>query len=94
MPYSISERDGKFHVHKEGSEESLGAHDSREDAENQIKAIEANEHTDPPPVPHHEEAISALTERLNALESTVQSLLPENKDETPVKAPWTHRRFG
>lgn len=104
MPYKISERDGKFHVHKEGSEESLGTHDSREEAENQVKAIEANEHTDPPPAndpppppPAHDDlrdTVHELSEKVSLLETTVQGLLPENRDESPVKKPWTHRGFG
>jgi hypothetical protein len=37
--------------------------------------------------------VTALDAKVSALESTVQGLLPENRDEKPVKPPWTHRRF-
>lgn len=49
------------------------------------------------PAPHADdlrETVHALSEKVETLASTVQGLLPENKDETPVKKPWTHRRFG
>lgn len=46
---------------------------------------------EPPAHVDHTDTIHSLTERISTLESTVQSLLPENKDETPVKKPWTHR---
>jgi hypothetical protein len=43
--------------------------------------------------PHHEVAstVAALTDRVSSLESVVQGLLPENRDETPSGRPWTHR---
>ena len=45
--------------------------------------------------PHHEVAgtVAALTERVSTLENIVQGLLPENRDESPGKRPWTHRKF-
>lgn len=47
-----------------------------------------------PPADDLRETVHALSEKVETLASTVQGLLPENKDETPVKKPWTHRRFG
>jgi len=38
--------------------------------------------------------VAALSDKVASLESTVTSLLPENRDETPTKKPWTHRNFG
>ncbi len=47
MPYTIVERDGEYCVYKKGVDgpegESLGCHETREDAQAQIAAIEANE---------------------------------------------------
>lgn len=37
--------------------------------------------------------VNALGERLTSLEGTVTGLLPQNRDESPVKRPWTHRNF-
>lgn len=42
---------------------------------------------------HGSDVVSALSERVTALENAVTSLLPENRDETPVKRPWTHKKF-
>ncbi len=39
------------------------------------------------------ETIKALDERVSQLADTVKSLLPDNRDESPVKRPWTSRRF-
>lgn len=44
MPYEIVKRKGKFVVKKKNGFKVYGRHDSREDAEKQIAAIEANEH--------------------------------------------------
>lgn len=46
--------------------------------------------------PHDDskDLIHALSERVTLLEGTVQSLIPQNQDEKPVKQPWTHRKFG
>jgi hypothetical protein len=58
----------------------------------------APEHT-PPPVPdpspetHKDDATSlvhALEVRVDALAATVQSLVPQERDSTPTKRPWTH----
>lgn len=38
--------------------------------------------------------VAALSDRVTSMESTLTSLLPENRDETPTKRPWTHRKFG
>lgn len=43
MPYHIEEEDGKFCVHKDDDGMNMGCHDTREEAEQQIAAIEANE---------------------------------------------------
>lgn len=43
MPYEIRETDAEFCVHKVDDDESLGCHETREDAEAQIAAIEAAE---------------------------------------------------
>ncbi len=40
------------------------------------------------------ETVNALSERVSTLESTITNMLPQNRDETPVKKPWTHRSFG
>lgn len=37
--------------------------------------------------------VDALVEKVSSLEATVTGLLPQNKDESPVKRPWTHRNF-
>lgn len=42
---------------------------------------------------HGADVVAALSERVTALESAVTSMLPENRDETPVKRPWTHKKF-
>lgn len=46
--------------------------------------------------PHDDlrETVTALTERVSSLESLVHAAIPENRDESPRKKPWTHRRFG
>jgi hypothetical protein len=98
MPYKVVEKDGKYDVQKESDGSHVGTHDTRESAEAQIAAIEAEENKpqDPPPHPvdDSKDLIHTLGERVTLLESTVQGLLPENKDETPGKGPWTHRKFG
>lgn len=44
MPYEIGKRDDKWCVFKEGSDESLGCHDTQEAAQAQIQAIGAASH--------------------------------------------------
>jgi hypothetical protein len=51
----------------------------------------------PEPTSSHDDlraTVNTLSEKVASLESTVTSLLPQNRDETPVKKPWTHRSFG
>lgn len=44
MPYDIVRRDSKFCVVKVGEEDDpIGCHDTRQEAQDQIAAIEANE---------------------------------------------------
>jgi len=38
--------------------------------------------------------VAALNERVSSLENAVTGMLPQNRDETPVKPPWTHRRLS
>lgn len=52
----------------------------------------------PPPVPEaHDDELKAtvakLEEAVNGLASTVQSLVQEGQDSSPVKKPWTHRKW-
>jgi hypothetical protein len=35
--------------------------------------------------------VHALAEKVSLLEETVQSLIPQERDQSPVKKPWTHR---
>lgn len=37
--------------------------------------------------------VDALSERVTGLEATVQSLIPSERDTTPGKRPWTHKRL-
>lgn len=46
MPYTIVRQDGEYCVEKEGDGEIMGCHGTREDAVNQIAAIEASEAED------------------------------------------------
>lgn len=107
MPYHVHEEDGKYHVRKEGSEHNLGTHDTKEEADQQIAAIEAEEHredaprTDPPAPPKGDnlsEIVHGLSERLSTIEGVIAGMASgeghSEKDETPVKVPWTHRKFG
>jgi hypothetical protein len=39
------------------------------------------------------ETVRAIDARVSELADAVRSVLPENRDETPVRRPWTHKRF-
>lgn len=63
---------------------------------------EPHHETPPPPEtpapdahPHDDlrAIVTGLQEKVTHLETTVQGLLPENRDESPVKRPWTHRKL-
>lgn len=43
MPYDIVKKDGKWCVVKKGGTKKLGCHTNKKGAQNQIKAIYANE---------------------------------------------------
>lgn len=52
----------------------------------------------PPQAPqdsHHEckSMIAGLSDRINDLENTVKAVIQIKPDSSPVKKPWTHRRF-
>jgi hypothetical protein len=39
--------------------------------------------------------IDGLSDRVTGLEATVQALIPSERDSTPGRRPWTHKRmFG
>jgi len=62
------------------------------------KVAEHPEHTAEHVEPHGDlrDVVAGLTEKVAHLEGVVTGLLPENreKDEKPVRRPWTHRKFG
>jgi len=69
-----------------------------EDKPEETKPEETHTEPEKPPEvpPAHDglrETVNALSEKVTALENTVTSMLPQNRDETPVKKPWTHRGF-
>ena len=44
---------------------------------------------------HHEckSMIAALSERVDDLDNTLKTVISVKPDSSPVKGPWTHRRF-
>lgn len=49
---------------------------------------------DPPRHEHCDSMISALNDRVEALENLVRTIIDLKPDTSPVRKPWTHRRFG
>lgn len=98
MPYKIEKDGDKFKVVNAESGDVKGTHDTEAEAQAQIGAIEANtdEPKNDPPQHHHDDDAcvgrhTALTERVDALESALNAVVQFKPDSKPVRRPWTHR---
>jgi len=70
----------------------------------EVEETKEETHTPPPteePVrqPEHGESdlhtlVNGLSDRVTHLEGAVTALTPAERDSTPAKRPWTHRRLG